>query len=491
MYSKISGQQFNQNQNNNNNNNNQNNQNNNNNNQNQDDNNQNSKKDCAIAVGPAEEEDMDTIIDIIRVKIFQNFEAKTEYSSNPNFHYFTFFVNDQNLMKTITRNRTIDYERKKVYISPSEYPIDEVYIDYVESIFPECLTGPFLDLSDIKRKSRPNILRDGDEGGIDINSNYSALPFLLFLCSLQCQVLLRNVQYIGFDNNLFSNPNHLMYFSDFFPNLRKISMSGSRLDQEDEVDRKPKKNKQTKDNKKFLEEQLEKLSRRDVAVIFERPFHHNEFEDKTKFKNYFGHSGFRQPAPFPRETMPLYDVFIPKIITYSPEKEEKSKSFKKMKQQEQVQINKDDFPTNDFIENFISTARESIQSTYPFYANESFFSITVDKCPPNSPMAFYYQYSNNRMNSQFSYSQPFGVDDVINAQLEVFGPVFDSAVSSVNQSQVEENAYAVVIHGIFNSYYDEDDSYAFDRTLMIVEEDSELGFSIFNDHIFIRKSRYL
>ena len=117
MYSKISGQQFNQNQNNNNNN------------QNQDDNNQNSKKDCAIAVGPAEEEDMDTIIDIIRVKIFQNFEAKTEYSSNPNFHYFTFFVNDQNLMKAITRNRTIDYERKKVYISPSEYPIDERYRD--------------------------------------------------------------------------------------------------------------------------------------------------------------------------------------------------------------------------------------------------------------------------------------------------------------------------------------------------------------------------
>ena len=159
-----------------------------------------------------------------------------------------------------------------------------------------------------------------------------------------------------------------------------------------------------------------------------------------------------------------------------------------MRKVEQIQIYKSSFLANDFIDNFFKTAKESIRSTYPFYAKDSFFSLTVDKCPPNSTMSFFTQFSINRLSKQPPISQPYGSSSVIDGQLQVFGPNFDSIISSVNHSALNDFAYAVVVHGVFQSAFD-GCPYAFDRTLMIAKTDHEFGFSIFNDHIFIRKSR--
>ena len=116
----------------------------------------------------------------------------------------------------------------------------------------------------------------------------------------------------------------------------------------------------------------------------------------------------------------------------------------------------------------------------------------VDKCPPNSPMAFYSQYSTNRLNKIF-LGQPYGPLSIIDAQVEVFGDKLNAIVSSINQKKVAGSAYAVVIHGVFTCSNIEC-PYAFDRTLMVVEKEdqsSAIKFLIYNDQIFIRNSRDL
>ena len=158
-------------------------------------------------------------------------------------------------------------------------------------------------------------------------------------------------------------------------------------------------------------------------------------------------------------------------------------------------IDPDEFPTNQFIINFLDTSWNKIEALEHFYAEKAKFSITAKDGGPGSPLERYEKYSRNLLLSGGNCI--IGSNLIVDAQKELFVNGFYAYPTLIESSRIDDDLYIVIIHGVFQDPYTmkQDEPYhrykiekkvvlMFDRTL-VLNDSMAKDYVISNDHIYI------
>lgn len=431
-----------------------------------------------IAIGPAREDEMQEIINTLQMQLLIRNQKnivlknlKPEYTQLPDYNFFTIMM-QPNIFYQLLRFSSVSFRNTRLMLSPSVAPhMISKYAEIIEDIFPQCITKNFLDLSNLKEKSR-SFHAD------DINYSEGGLPFLLFLIALRCYDMQYNIEQISFDYNSLQNPLNLKYFPQFFPQLRHLSVSGNRFNDQPPKKRNLKPNEKEKDPKEELKEQLSNLSRKSIHCDLDIPLDKSYYTGTQKKRK----AKYIEQPPPPRVTQPL-PVYVPSL---APD-EERMHNLEEL--YKPLCILSYEFPTNEFIKSFFKTSKESLSTTSPFYDQDAIFSISVDACPPNSPMNYFTQFSTNRYKAEtLNFHQICGKDCVVSGLQQLFGYRLDAVIIQLHQMQLNKQRFSIVTHGFLRCDILESAIFAFDRSFLVIKKKSD-EYVILNDHIFIRNSR--
>lgn len=137
------------------------------------------------------------------------------------------------------------------------------------------------------------------------------------------------------------------------------------------------------------------------------------------------------------------------------------------------------FPTNQFIIDFLHQSWFDIISISKFYHPGARFSLSVDHSPSSSIMSQYEVYSTNQITDQDCTVN--GADDCCKFQFHLFPRGFLARILSMSYCYIGESIYGVVLHGVFLGIGAK--IYGFDRSFTIQEFPVE--FQILSDHIYV------
>lgn len=267
-----------------------------------------------------------------------------------------------------------------------------------------------------------------DESKIQV-SNKFVLQFFLFCVATFCREKNWTVTTIDFKNNNISDTFGFNGIKNLFPELENISLAGNNLNLGDENNKRPFQG----INVIFVE------STESLKVVLETP---------SSIQRY--HLTLDNFPPFPLE---IEDSFINKLIV-----------------------------------EFLDCCWTDISSIGQYYLPTSIFSIMVDTCHPDSPLAkSFKQFDRNLLHPTESTLDNFatGPQVITCFQCELFPTGFCCHPLCVRSTIIWEDRCSVVIHGVFEDK--NKNLFGFDRSMLIIKVED--GMYIANDHLFIREAR--
>ena len=366
----------------------------------------------------------------------------------------------------------------KSFVLPEQIPIYQL-CDVVDRLFPECVVGDsdteagvLLDLSDLSNRGVvfPMTSPQGQTFFTGVE-NWHIFAAVLMLAGMRCDETYAGITALSFDDNrLRTDWYHVIDFlMQAFPGLKMASFTNCGM---------PKL-------------QMDMLRMKGLELeIFEHPqlrLRRQQFMPRARP---FEHPGNRPMVPkppepvtslVPRNPLEAY-VFgdVPPGVAFADARE--------------MFLSEVSGPVQAFALEFFKRYRKvSFCSEYSrkldrYYCDSSVFTVSVDTCGPNSPLAIYEPLSRNMMKE--GGHTAVGVEQIRLAYRELFGDSLLAKVSSMQTCDLHGGSvFAVVMHGCFINPIE--DVFDFDRTMIVhftpVPSQDKPKATITNDHMFIRR----
>lgn len=393
-----------------------------------------SQKGTTIAISPIPD-NMEYFINEIQERIAEENDGnkldilKTEYSESRD--YFTLTVQIQIQATALLKLNGYTFQGHSYFMATSAGKINIQLEDIISDRVDRSINS-FLDLSELNRNNEYLDLK-------------WSVPFILFYSGTLCRNTQKKIMFISYASNDVSNTSGFDGIHIYFPLLKQISFYNNPTTEHP--------SEQNIFGQYGIEKTMIPMSGFDylnTPII--------EFDNSVDYP---------QSQPLPPEPA----IFDPKSI----------KTINDFR--EPIRIDQYRFPTNSFIDDFLERSRTDLPSLKNYYTTDAIFSITVETCPPNSPLAVYASSSNNRMKP----NNPFacGNQQIADSHENLFGLGFDARVHLMSYAPIASNYFAVMLHGVFAD--SNECILGFDRSLVICQFDQNSYF-ITNDHLYIRRT---
>jgi hypothetical protein len=294
---------------------------------------------------------------------------------------------------------------------------------------------------------------------IDFVKNPIPLEFLMFLCAVQCAERGLLVHSLKCENNELTSTRSFMAARRFFPDLRRVSLSGN-------------------NTTPIQKDQRWKNCFGDVEVSFEGI---GDLDATGEYRGW-GSRVVYETGPLPVTIQHT----LPEIGTPIERQEPR-----------ETPLTLDSFPAlhfdvrssrlNLFLASLFEIGNKNMRDIGQFYWPSAVFSITLDSCSPTSQMA--------RVFSEFDGNLLYAKEDqvhVVVGREQIVAKFFDLFRSGFyarpTTMAVSVKAHAIgsfLIRGVFTLSFDEKSVLGFHRTLVILEAGD--GYAILNEHLFIHE----
>lgn len=297
--------------------------------------------------------------------------------------------------------------------------------------------------------------------------NFGVGSFIILLAACFCaeNEARKKITKMSFINDGINKPFIFYSLKKYFPKVRKVAVIGNGIASDQSFVDNMKKNSKIKiltkqEEVKFLPEEVVEENQKEVII--------------TSF--------YTRPDP--------------RLVTLGDPVSKGRCYIKELEEYEPVGIDPDEFPTNQFIIDFLGKSWNKLGEIGTCYSQDAVFSMTAQDGGPGSSLERFEKFSRNMIKNSSNFV--IGPSDIVSAQKEIFIQGFYACPTEIQNAMIDDDMYAVVIHGAFqNAFYKKvetpefpDDiilvkeALLFDRTLAITEY-SHGRFYITNDHVYI------